>query len=107
MRLKMLGWLPLLSLAANAQAQQAPWGRPNVPISRQDRVYAADQTSNTVSVIDPVGNRLPRRHQAWRSGVWRSEPAVSRRVAGARPRLLTRWHDPRGRVGRIELSDAN
>ena len=58
MRLKMLGWLPLLSLAANAQAQQAPWGRPNVPISRQDRVYAADQTSNTVSVIDPVGNRL-------------------------------------------------
>src|SRR3989442_1367149 len=58
MRLKMLGWLPLLCLAANAQAQQAPWGRPNVPISRQDRVYAADQTSNTVSVIDPVGNRL-------------------------------------------------
>src|SRR5882724_4968121 len=28
------------------------------PSSRQDRVYAADQTSNTVSVIDPVGNRL-------------------------------------------------
>ena len=54
----MLGWLPLFCLAANAQAQQVPWGRPNVPISRQDRVYAADQTSNTVSVIDPVGNRL-------------------------------------------------
>ena len=54
----MLGWLPLLGLAASAQAQQAPWGRTNVPISRQDRVYAADQTSNTVSVIDPMDNRL-------------------------------------------------
>ena len=54
----MLGWLPVLCLAVNAEAQQVPWGRPNVPISRQDRVYAADQTSNTVSVIDPVGNRL-------------------------------------------------
>ena len=58
MRLKMLGWLPLLCIAAGAQAQQAPWGRTNVPISRQDRVYAADQTSNTVSVIDPMDNRL-------------------------------------------------
>jgi YVTN family beta-propeller protein len=58
MRLKTLGWLPLLYLAASAQAQQAPWGRPNVPVSRQDRVYAADQTSNTVSVIDPIANRL-------------------------------------------------
>src|SRR5258708_2259491 len=58
MRLKMLGWLPLLCVAASVQAQQAPWGQTNVPISRQDRVYAADQTSNTVSVIDPMDNRL-------------------------------------------------
>src|SRR5258705_1874385 len=58
MRLKMLGWLPLLCIAASVQAQQAPWGQTNVPISRQDRVYAADQTSNTVSVIDPMDNRL-------------------------------------------------
>jgi YVTN family beta-propeller protein len=39
-------------------AQQAPWGRPDIPVSSQDRVYAADQTSNTVSVIDPSTNKL-------------------------------------------------
>jgi YVTN family beta-propeller protein len=41
-----------------AVAQQAPWGRPNTAISLQDRVYTADQTSNTVSVIDPSSNKL-------------------------------------------------
>ena len=39
-------------------AQQAPWARPDVPISSHDRVYTADQTSNTVSVIDPADNKL-------------------------------------------------
>jgi YVTN family beta-propeller protein len=39
-------------------AQQAPWGRRDVPITNHDRVYAADQTSNTVSVIDPSTNTL-------------------------------------------------
>ena len=39
-------------------AQQAPWARPDVPISAHDRVYAANQTSNTVSVIDPSTNKL-------------------------------------------------
>jgi YVTN family beta-propeller protein len=39
-------------------AQQAPWARPDVPISKHDRVYTADQTSNTVSVIDPADNKL-------------------------------------------------
>lgn len=39
-------------------AQQAPWGRTDVPISSRDRVYAANQTSNTVSVIDPSSNKL-------------------------------------------------
>ncbi|MFF3749576.1 DUF305 domain-containing protein [Streptomyces sp. NPDC002018] len=29
-----------------------------IPISSQDRVYTSDQTSNTVSVIDPAANRL-------------------------------------------------
>lgn len=29
-----------------------------IPISGQDRVYTADQTSNTISVIDPAANRL-------------------------------------------------
>ena len=56
--MKMIGWLPLLLLAPCALAQQAPWGRPDVPLSSHDRVYAADQTSNTVSVIDPASNKL-------------------------------------------------
>jgi len=39
-------------------AQQAPWARPDIAVSNRDRVYAADQTSNTVSVIAPAENKL-------------------------------------------------
>jgi YVTN family beta-propeller protein len=39
-------------------SEQAPWARPDIPISGHDRVYTADQTSNTVSVIDPAANKL-------------------------------------------------
>lgn len=55
-----LSVLCLLSgaFAQQALAQQAPFGRPDIPISNADRVYAADQTSNTVSVIDPYNNQL-------------------------------------------------
>lgn len=41
-----------------AQTVQAPFGRPDIPISSTDRVYAADQTSNTVSVIDPYAQEI-------------------------------------------------
>ena len=41
-----------------ALAEQAPWARPDIAVSSRDRVYAADQTSNTVSVIDPAENKL-------------------------------------------------
>jgi YVTN family beta-propeller protein len=43
-----------------ATAGQAPYAStaPNIPISHRDRVYAAEQFSNTVSVTDPVDNRL-------------------------------------------------
>lgn len=51
-------WLPFFFYMACAFAQQAPWGRPDIPVSARDRVYAADQTSNTVSVIDPSSNKL-------------------------------------------------
>jgi YVTN family beta-propeller protein len=50
-------WL-LLCLSSPAIAQQAPWARPNTPLSSHDRVYTADQTSNTISVIDPSENKL-------------------------------------------------
>src|SRR5262245_14277473 len=45
-------------LPAEALAQQAPWAAPNLPISHRDRVYAAEQCSNTVSVVEPVDNKL-------------------------------------------------
>src|ERR1700752_4899877 len=45
-------------LVPSVRAQQAPWARPDIPISSRDRVYTADQTSNTVSVIDPAENKL-------------------------------------------------
>jgi YVTN family beta-propeller protein len=45
-------------LAPYVMAQQAPWARPDIAISSHDRVYTADQTSNTVSVIDPSENKL-------------------------------------------------
>ena len=51
-------WFLLLCLSTPAIAQQAPWARPNIPLSSHDRVYTADQTSNTVSVIDPSENKL-------------------------------------------------
>ena len=56
--MKILGWLSLFFLASNAVAQQAPWQRADVPVSSRDRVYTADQTSNTVSVIDPSSDSL-------------------------------------------------
>lgn len=44
--------------AAPATAQQAPWASANTPVSHSDRVYAAEQFSNTLSVTDPADNRL-------------------------------------------------
>ena len=43
-----------------AFAGQAPGSvsAPDIPMSHRDRVYAAEQFSNTVSVTDPVDNKL-------------------------------------------------
>ena len=55
----------LLAATAIANAQHASAGQapglasdPDVPVSHRDRVYAAEQFSNTVSVTDPVDNKL-------------------------------------------------
>jgi YVTN family beta-propeller protein len=47
-------------VSASAWAGQAPGAAsaPDIPVSHRDRVYAAEQFSNTVSVIDPVDNKL-------------------------------------------------
>jgi YVTN family beta-propeller protein len=49
-----------LAASAPAWAGQAPGklSDPDVPVSHRDRVYAAEQFSNTVSVTDPADNRL-------------------------------------------------
>jgi YVTN family beta-propeller protein len=57
--MRMIRWIiSCCLLVPPIMAQQAPWARPNIPISSHDRVYTADQTSNTVSVIDPAENKL-------------------------------------------------
>ena len=50
----------VLAGARYAEAGQAPGAAsdPDIPISYQDRVYSAEQYSNTVSVTDPVDNKL-------------------------------------------------
>jgi YVTN family beta-propeller protein len=49
-----------LALCLAASAGQAPGAlsSPDVAVSHHDRVYAAEQFSNTVSVTDPVDNKL-------------------------------------------------
>jgi YVTN family beta-propeller protein len=49
-----------LTTIGSAFAGQAPGAAtdPDIPISHRDRVYTAEQFSNTVSVTDPVDNRL-------------------------------------------------
>src|SRR5215471_1289666 len=56
--MKTIGFLLFVFLVPCAFAQQAPWARQDIAISGHDRVYAADQTSNTVSVINPAENKL-------------------------------------------------
>jgi YVTN family beta-propeller protein len=54
-------WLAILCLqVASAWAGQAPGAlsAADVPMSHRDRVYAAEQFSNTVSVTDPADNTL-------------------------------------------------
>ena len=48
------------TLTSSVWAGQAPGAAsaPDVPISHHDRVYAAEQFSNTVSVTDPASNTL-------------------------------------------------
>ncbi|HEU5297833.1 MAG TPA: YncE family protein [Burkholderiaceae bacterium] len=53
-------WATLLSVATAAFAGQAPGSdlAPDVQVTHHDRVYTADQFSNTVSVIDPAEDKL-------------------------------------------------
>src|SRR3979411_2357173 len=50
----------VFSATPTVRAGQAPYAAsaPDIPISNHDRVYAAEQYSNTVSVTDPASNTL-------------------------------------------------
>jgi len=50
----------ILATCGVAYAGQIPGAAsaPDIPVSHHDRVYAAEQFSNTVSVTDPVDNKL-------------------------------------------------
>ena len=50
----------VISASVAANAGQVPFSAdaPDIPISHRDRVYSAEQFSNTVSVVDPVDNKL-------------------------------------------------
>jgi YVTN family beta-propeller protein len=50
----------LAAVAGSVDAGQAPAAAsaPDIPVSHRDRVYAAEQFSNTVSVVDPADNKL-------------------------------------------------
>src|SRR4051812_29919460 len=52
--------LASITLPGSVRAGQAPdaASAPDVPVSHRDRVYAAEQFSNTVSVTDPADNNL-------------------------------------------------
>ncbi|TMH31781.1 MAG: hypothetical protein E6H63_03560, partial [Betaproteobacteria bacterium] len=58
--MKRTAFLAALLAAHTAWAGQAPFAAsaPDAPISHRDRVYAAEQFSNTVSVTDPLDNKL-------------------------------------------------
>ena len=60
MRLQILPVILVLGLIRNLVAGQVPHlaETPDIPLGSRDRVYTADQTSNTLSVYDPSSNRL-------------------------------------------------
>jgi len=55
-----LNFVLVIAATISARAGQAPLSAsaPDIPVSHHDRVYAAEQFSNTVSVIDPASNAL-------------------------------------------------
>src|SRR6195256_4169301 len=54
----LLGSAVLVSASAWAGQAPAAASAPDIPVSHKDRVYAAEQFSNTVSVTDPADNKL-------------------------------------------------
>ena len=56
--LALLALTPLLADSALAGQVPGAASSPDIPISAKDRVYLSDQSSNTVSVVDPASEKL-------------------------------------------------
>ena len=83
---------------------------PNFPVSGRDRVYAAEQFSNTVSVIDrlsrlPFNQQKSRCHSPRRSSADELVAAVQEPSSRSRARLLAGSQDTRGRIDRFKFGD--
>ena len=95
--------IALLLLAPVALAGQAPAAAtaPDIPVSARDRVYLAEQFSNTVSVVDPSTNRHLGVIKLGDSQPAKHEPPLPRAGAGARAGVLARLPHPGGGVHRF------
>jgi YVTN family beta-propeller protein len=56
--MKTLGRVGILIIAASLLAPLAVIADPDIPVSHRDRVYTAEQFSNTISVSDPLSHEL-------------------------------------------------
>ncbi len=93
------------SAASLALAGQAPAAASaaDIPISHHDRVYAAEQFSNTVSVTDPADNKLLGVIRLGEPQPDEFQPALQGAGAGARHGLLARPSHAGGGLDRLEL----
>src|SRR5271167_2105228 len=92
----------LLLASASANAGQAPFAAasPDFPVSERDRVYAAEQFSNTISVIDPSTNKNLGVIRLGDSAADEPIAALQGPGPGPRARLLAGSSDACGRVDR-------
>src|SRR5215469_10872474 len=110
MRRSLIAAVPLLATTLGAHyafAGQAPAAAsdPDIPISHQDRVYSAEQYSNTVSVTDPVDNKLVGTIRLGDPLPAKSQPALQGPVAGARHGVFARSSHHRGCRYRFECGE--
>jgi hypothetical protein len=103
-------WLLLVTAVLtlpSAWAGQAPGAvsEPDVPVSHRDRVYAAEQFSNTVSVTDAADNKLLGVIRLGDPAPGYLSPLYRGQLRGARHGLLSRSSHHRRRVDRLELGD--
>ena len=99
--------LATMLVVGHVWAGQAPLSdtAPDVAISHRDRVYAAEQFSNTVSVVDPAANALLGVIRLGRAFTDKLQSSLSRTGTGSRIGLLARSPHARRCLHWIELGD--